>query len=103
MGAGMMVEMPLLRLLRFVPIKPVQQMFNANKFILDGAAKAVELAKSRSGESNLFARIIDDRKKGEGTLDDVDVQIEATNVIVAGTDTTGMRLSPLSLLPPFQC
>ncbi|KAF1836653.1 cytochrome P450 [Decorospora gaudefroyi] len=97
MGAGIMVEMPFLRLLRFVPINAVQEMFNANEFILQGAGKAVETARSRTGENNIFAKVIDDcAKEEEGHIDDMDVRIEAMNVIIAGTDTTGVTLTYLT-------
>jgi cytochrome P450 len=85
-----MVELPFLRLLRFVPINAVQEMFNANDFILKGAGKAVETARSRTGENNIFAKVIEDCEKGDGHIDDMDVRIEAMNVIIAGTDTTGV-------------
>ncbi|KAL6712083.1 hypothetical protein ACN47E_003126 [Coniothyrium glycines] len=97
MGAGIMVEMPFLRLLRFVPITAVQEMFNANDFILKGAGRAVEMARSRTGEANIFAKVIEDcEKEGEGHIDDMDVRIEAMNVIIAGTDTTGVTLTYLT-------
>ena len=97
MGAGIMVEMPFLRLLRFVPIAAVQEMFNANEYILQGAGRAVEMARSRTGEANIFAKVIADcEKEGEGHIDDMDVRIEAMNVIIAGTDTTGVTLTYLT-------
>ncbi|KAF1944094.1 cytochrome P450 [Clathrospora elynae] len=97
MGAGIMVEMPFLRLLRFIPITAVQEMFNANEFILEGAGKAVETARSRSGENNIFAKVIEDcEKEGDGHIDDMDVRIEAMGVIIAGTDTTGVTLTYLT-------
>jgi cytochrome P450 len=97
MGAGIMVEMPFLRLLRFVPINAIQEMFNANDFILKGAGRAVEMARSRTGESNIFAKIIEDcEKEGEGHIDDMDVRIEAMNIIIAGTDTSGVTLTYLT-------
>jgi cytochrome P450 len=93
MGAGIMVELPFLRLLRFVPINIVQDMFNANDFILKGAGKAVEAARSRTGENNIFAKVIEDcEKERDGHIDDMDVRIEAMNVIIAGTDTTDVTL-----------
>ena len=97
MGAGIMVELPFLRILRFVPITAVQEMFNANDFILQGASKAVETARSRTGENNIFAKVIEDcEKEGDGHIDDMDVRIEAMNVIIAGTDTTGVTLTYLT-------
>tara|TARA_R110002003_G_scaffold206_28_gene15938 strand:+ start:9402 stop:10298 length:897 start_codon:yes stop_codon:yes gene_type:complete len=97
MGAGIMVEMPCLRLLRFVPINAVQEMFNANDFILKGAGRAVEMARSRTGESNIFAKVIEDcEKEGEDHIGDMDVKIEAMNIIIAGTDTSGVTLTYLT-------
>ncbi|KAF2201769.1 cytochrome P450 monooxygenase-like protein [Delitschia confertaspora ATCC 74209] len=95
-GAGLMVEMPLLRLLRFIPVGIVQDMFNANDTILKGAGLAVEKARSRRGENNIFAKVIEDcEKEGEGHIDSMDVRIEAMNIIIAGTDTTGVTLTYL--------
>ncbi|CAO2656693.1 Nn.00g054960.m01.CDS01 [Neocucurbitaria sp. VM-36] len=97
MGAGIMVEMPFLRLLRFIPVTAVQEMFNANDFMLKGAGRAVEMARSRTGEANIFAKVIEDcEKEGDGHIDDMDVRIEAMNVIIAGTDTTGVTLTYLT-------
>jgi cytochrome P450 len=97
MGAGIMVEMPFLRLLRFVPIPAVQEMFNANEYIIQGAGRAAEMARSRKGESNIFAKVVEDcEKEGDGHLDDMDVKIEAMNIIIAGTDTTGVTLTYLT-------
>ncbi|KAF2130179.1 cytochrome P450 [Dothidotthia symphoricarpi CBS 119687] len=97
MGAGIMVEMPFLRLLRFVPITAVQEMFNANDYIIKGAGRAVELARSRTGEQNIFAKVIEENKKeGVGHIDDMDVRIEAMNIIIAGTDTSGVTLTYLT-------
>jgi cytochrome P450 len=97
MGAGIMAELPLLRLLRFVPIAAVQEMFNCNEYILKGADRAVEMARTRTGENNIFAKVIEDcEKEGEGHIDDMDVRIEAMNIIIAGTDTTGVTLTYLT-------
>ena len=96
MGAGIMVEMPVLRLLRFIPFPAVQEMFNANDYIIKGADRAVQIAKKRSrGEANIFRKVLDDyEKEGQG-IDDMDVRIEAMNLIIAGTDTTGVTLTYL--------
>jgi len=96
-GAGMSVEMPFLRLLRYVPIDAVQQVFNANEYIMRGAGKAVENAKNTRGQTNIFAKVLEDsEKEGDGHLDDMDVKIEAMNIIIAGTDTTGVTMTYLT-------
>lgn len=97
MGAGIMVEMPFLRVLRFLPVTAIQEMFNANEYIIQGAGRAAEMARSRKGENNIFAKVIDEaEKEGETTIDDMDVKIEAMNIIIAGTDTTGVTLTYLT-------
>jgi len=96
-GSGIMVELPFLRLLRFVPIVSVQELFNCNEYILKGADRAVEMARTRTGENNIFAKVIEDcEKEGEGHIEDMDVRVEAMNVIIAGTDTTGVTLTYLT-------
>ncbi|CAI6332173.1 unnamed protein product [Periconia digitata] len=97
MGAGIMVELPFLRLLGFIPTANMQEMFNGNDYILKGADRAVELARTRTGENNVFAKVIQEgEKEGDGRIDDMDVRIEASNIIIAGTDTTGVTLTYLT-------
>jgi cytochrome P450 len=97
MGAGIMVELPFLRILRFIPQAGIQEMFNGNEYILRGADRAVEMARSRTGENNVFAKVIEDaEKEGDGHIEDMDVRVEAMNVIIAGTDTTGVTLTYLT-------
>ena len=96
-GAGISVEMPIFRLLRYVPNANIQEMFNANEYLIQGADKAVQMAKERHGQqANIFARVLDEaEKEGEG-IDDMDVRVEALNIIIAGTDTTGVTLTYLT-------
>lgn len=57
----------------------------------------MEMARTRTGESNIFAKVIEDCKmEGEGHIDDMDVRIEAMNIIIAGTDTSGVTLTYLT-------
>jgi cytochrome P450 len=96
-GAGIMVELPFLRLLRFIPHPKIQEMFNGNDYILKGADRAVELARSSLTSRNVFAKVIEDsEKEGDGHIDDMDVRVEASNIIIAGTDTTGVTLTYLT-------
>ncbi|ORY14583.1 cytochrome P450 monooxygenase-like protein [Clohesyomyces aquaticus] len=97
MGAGIMAELPLLRLLRFIPIQTIQELFNGNEYIFRGADRAVQLARSATSSTNIFAKVIEDcQKDGENHIDDMDVRIEAMNIIIAGTDTTGVTLTYLT-------
>lgn len=89
----------MLRILRYVPLKFFQDIFNANEvsiailvplfpttdgvsqYILQGAESAVKMARSRHGEQNTFARVIEESEKSKDTLniafDDMDVKVEA--------------------------
>lgn len=95
MGGGISAELPWLRLLKHIPIAALQDLFNGNAYILKSANKAVENAKTRKGESTLFAKIIQDKMNDEGTLTDAEVSTEAVSVTVAGTDTTSVTLTYL--------
>ncbi|TGO26033.1 hypothetical protein BPAE_0067g00050 [Botrytis paeoniae] len=60
------------------------------------ASLAVRNAKSQSDASpNIFRKILAEAKSesAEGSLSDLDIQLEATNFIVAGTDTTAHTLT----------
>lgn len=93
-GAGMMTELPILRLLQCVPLPSTQMIFNANEPILKAVRQAVEAERLRKSEFNLFGRVLAEcEKEGENKLDDVDVAVEASMLLIAGTDTTGITLT----------
>jgi cytochrome P450 len=73
-------------------------MFNANDYIWSQAALAVDTARkpSTTASSNIFRNVIADSEKENTTLTDDDVRMEAINIIIAGTDTTGTTLTYLT-------
>ncbi|THV47737.1 hypothetical protein BGAL_0291g00010 [Botrytis galanthina] len=72
-------------------------LFEAASYRLDKyASLAVQNAKSQSDATpNMFRKILAEAKSGsmEGPLSDLDIQREASNFIVAGTDTTANTLT----------
>jgi cytochrome P450 len=93
-GGGIGAEMPLIRAVgRHIPFGIFKSMFAASDYLLGVAKKALKGVHA-SGDANLFAHIIREAEKGE-RLDDLDVQLEASGLIVAGSDTTATTLTYL--------
>lgn len=71
-------------------------MFHSNRLLQDYAKVAVRNSKQIGSKANIFAAIINEAEKGDNEeLTDLDVQLEASNLIVAGSDTTGITLTYL--------
>jgi cytochrome P450 len=97
MGAGIGTELPLVRAIgSHLPIQAAKEMFRANDYLLRYGTRAIENAKSLHDKANIFTTILHEAEKGEGYLTDLDVRIEAGNLIVAGSDTTGVTLTYLT-------
>jgi len=95
MGGGIGAELPWVRWLGArLPLHWTQELFNCNNFLLGYGRAAVDHMKAEKGGKNIFANMLAESEKGE-KLDEIDVQIEATNLIVAGTDTTAVTLTYL--------
>jgi cytochrome P450 len=93
-GNGIGAEMPWIRAIgRLIPAKVPQQMFDATNYILDYGHKAVVNAKSQASETNLMANVLKEGEKENSSLDDLDVRVEATSLIFAGSGTTANTLS----------
>lgn len=93
-GGGIGAELPLIRAVgRHIPLRTFRNMFAASDYLLQKAKKAVTEANAGEG-TNLFAHIINEAGKGQ-QLDDLDVQLEASGLIVAGSDTTAITLTYL--------
>lgn len=96
-GGGIGAEFPLLRAVgRYIPLKWCHDLFAANDFLLRVATAAVDSARSSSEHDtkNLFAHIVAESAKNEdGSLTDLDVRLEASGLIVAGSDTTAVTLT----------
>jgi cytochrome P450 len=93
-GNGIGAEMPLIRSIGgLIPAKIPQQMFKATEYILDYGQKAVDNAKVQASETNLMANVLREGEKEDSSLDDLDVRVEATSLIFAGSGTTANTLS----------
>ncbi|KAG9957975.1 cytochrome P450 monooxygenase, partial [Aureobasidium melanogenum] len=91
-------ELPLVYWIgRRLPFAATRDIFYANEVLLDQGRLAVKNSKAQDfGTSNIFATAISESEKGDGTLTDEDIQAEAGNLIVAGSDTTGITLTYLT-------
>ncbi|KAK4561075.1 hypothetical protein LTR86_005030 [Recurvomyces mirabilis] len=94
-GSGIANELPMVSaVFRRLPIQAAKELFGNDMWLLDYGKAAVRNMKAAGGGKNVFANIMAEAEKGE-SIDDLDVQIEATNLIVAGTDTTAITLTYL--------
>lgn len=93
-GNGIGAEMPLVRAIGgLIPAEVPKQMFKATDLILDYGQKAVVNAKAQSSETNLMANVLREGAMENSSLDDLDVKVEATSLIFAGSGTTANTLS----------
>jgi len=82
---------------RHLPFPAMRNIFNANSVLLEQGRLAVKNSKAQDfSTSNIFATAVSEAEKGDGTLTDEDIQTEAGNLIVAGSDTTGITLTYLT-------
>lgn len=95
MGSGIGVELPLLRLVGpWIPTETFKRMFRSTPYLTEYGTRAVQGSKERGDTANIFAKIISESEKGVG-LDETDVALEATALVVAGSDTTAVSLTYL--------
>lgn len=95
-GGGIGAELPVVsRIGRMLPFKTTRELFGASAYLQDYANVAVRNMKSRGGNTNIFAMINSEAEKGETQLDNLDVQLEASGLVVAGSDTTAITLTYL--------
>jgi cytochrome P450 len=93
-GGGIGAELPLVRAIgRYLPFEVCRTLFAANTYLVQKAAVAVTNADA-GGEKTPFAHIMREADKGE-KLDDLDLKLEASGLIVAGSDTTAISLTYL--------
>ena len=82
---------------RHLPLTAMRNIFYANNVLLEQGRLAVKNSKAQDfSTSNIFATAVSEAEKGDGTLTDEDIQTEAGNLIVAGSDTTGITLTYLT-------
>jgi len=68
------------------------------QYILQGAESAVKMARSRHGEQNTFARVIEESERSKDTLnnafDDRDVKVEAGHGVSLREDLITYTITP---------
>jgi cytochrome P450 len=96
MMSGIQTELPLLRFCKYLPIPSIQRLFTADDYLLDYGTRAISNAKGQEGHtSNVFSTILAESEKDGSALSSMDVNLEAGNFIVAGSDTTAITLTYL--------
>ena len=95
---GVGVEFPIItvlgKVLRFVPIHAIQNIFCPNDVLHEHGRKYLDSIKASETSSNVFSNIAAEAEAGEKLSMD-DVHREASGLIVAGTDTTSTTLTYL--------
>jgi len=86
---------PLYQIGRQIPISLFRKVLYANDRLVDQGKLAVINSKSFSQSTNIFATIVAEAEKGDTTLTDADIQSEAGNFMIAGSDTTSNTLTYL--------
>jgi cytochrome P450 len=98
MGTGINAELPIVQTIgKLIPLPLFRAMFHGIDFLMDYALVAVENSRWREGNGkSIFAGVLQESEKENTTMTDLDVQMEAYNLIVAGSDTTAVTLTYLT-------
>lgn len=95
---GIGVELPMVNIigsvLQCIPIKALQDMFRPNDVLYEYGNKYLDSVKASETSSNIFSNIAAEAEKGD-KLSMEDVHLEASGLIIAGTDTTAVTLTYL--------
>lgn len=94
---GIGAKFPLVRAigLGLIPTKVTCEAFDATDYILQYGQRAVDNAKAMGRDSNLMASVSCESEKEGSRFDDLDVQVEATSLILSGSGTTANTLTYL--------
>jgi cytochrome P450 len=96
MISGIQTELPFLRFCRYLPLISIRRLFSADDYLLEYGTRAVANAEGQKGHTrNVFSTILAEAKKENSALSPLDVNLEAGNFIVAGSDTTAITLTYL--------
>ncbi|KKY24317.1 putative cytochrome p450 monooxygenase [Diplodia seriata] len=101
MGSGIRAELPLLAAVgKLIPHPKLQAMFNANDRLLAYGTRAITSGKAEGANgqgASIFAQLDPDaQRESPFPFTDLDVRVEAGNLIVAGADTTAVSLTYLT-------
>jgi cytochrome P450 len=97
MGSGLRYELPwLAAILSRVPHRAAQEIFKSDQIVFEHGARAVANFRQTGGSQNLFSQMLAESESQEKQeLSDISVRLEASNLIVAGSDTTAVTLTYL--------
>lgn len=76
-----------------LPMQGAQETFNASKWILDYAMAAVKKCSTMPEERNYVSTVRAEAIKNKHPFDDMDMCIESTNLIFAGSGTVSLTLT----------
>lgn len=98
--SGMRVELsPLTSILEWIPHPAIQHFLNSTKRLHSYGLAAIEKSKSATTKSSnrgtIFSKMLNESEAGSGGLSDSEIEREASNLIVAGSDTTAVTLTYL--------
>jgi cytochrome P450 len=95
---GISVELPMVlalgEVLQYVPIPAIKSIFCPNDVLYEHGRKYLDSIKASETSSNIFSNIAAEAEAGEKLSMD-DVHLEASGLIIAGTDTTSTTLTYL--------
>lgn len=95
---GIGVELPVVtavgKVLKHIPITTIQDFFGPNDVLYEYGRKYLDSIKASETSSNIFSNIAAEGEAGEKLSMD-DVHLEASGLIIAGTDTTAVTLTYL--------
>ncbi|KAJ5986960.1 sterigmatocystin biosynthesis P450 monooxygenase [Penicillium sp. IBT 35674x] len=96
-GSGILSELPFSGcIVPYIPLRSVQEMFGNGEALLRYGQSLLNNSRSNSEFSrNIFTGLLHASQKDGASFNDIDVAIEAGNLIVAGSDTTAVTLTYL--------
>ncbi|KAI0170736.1 cytochrome P450 [Pestalotiopsis sp. NC0098] len=98
LASGLRGELPWIEaVLRVVPLPSVRRILQSDQVVFDHGARAVSNLRQVGGSQNLFGQMLaqSDSQEKQDDLSDLSVRLEASNFIVAGSDTTAVTLTYL--------
>jgi cytochrome P450 len=96
MMSGIQTELPVLKYIKYLPLPVIRKYFSADEYLLEYGTRAIANAKGQKGHTrNVFSTILAEAENDDSALSPTDVNREAGNFIVAGSDTTAITLTYL--------
>ncbi|KAJ5729232.1 uncharacterized protein N7483_003740 [Penicillium malachiteum] len=96
-GSGIMMEVPFAKwILPYIPLRSFREMFSGDEILLQHGRESVAYSRKHSESCrNIFSGLVYESEKDDVSLSDTDVAMEASSLIIAGSDTTAITLTYL--------